>query len=395
MGHVLPHRASLLLIVHLSCAYACNDLPNWRCRVGEKRDGKSNSTALVYTHKDFVVAYNGDRVIEVNLTQRSPVPLGLGATLTFTYSVSWVPTTQHFAARFNRYLDVDFFEHQIHWFSIFNSFMMVLFLVGLVALILMRTLKSDLHKYRTHADEEDPLGDAPEDTGWKQVQGDVFRFPPLFPLFCGLVGTGIQLILMVYGTTLLSILGTLYVGRGAVSSTAVVVYALSSLASGAVSGRLYAHSRGLAWIKTMTITALGFSSLALLVAAVPPRPAPPRPDSTRRQHATSPASDTNAVGLGRGHDAPRASRFSTPSQCLTRRWRRYPPLRPSRSSRSGSSSHAPSFSSAPSPPAPAPSPSTPHPRRADPPPDPREALVLAALGCHPAWRASAVWVNLH
>ena len=36
-----------------------------------------------------------------------------------------------------RYLDQDFFEHQIHWFSIFNSFMMVIFLVGLVLLILM------------------------------------------------------------------------------------------------------------------------------------------------------------------------------------------------------------------------------------------------------------------
>ena len=33
------------------------------------------------------------------------------------------------------------FNLQIHWFSLFNSFMMVVFLCGLVALILMRTLK--------------------------------------------------------------------------------------------------------------------------------------------------------------------------------------------------------------------------------------------------------------
>ncbi len=39
-----------------------------------------------------------------------------------------------------------FFEHQIHWFSIFNSFMMVIFLCGLVALILMRTLRQDYAK---------------------------------------------------------------------------------------------------------------------------------------------------------------------------------------------------------------------------------------------------------
>lgn len=32
---------------------------------------------------------------------------------------------------------------QIHWFSIFNSFLMVMFLTGLVAIILMRTLRKD------------------------------------------------------------------------------------------------------------------------------------------------------------------------------------------------------------------------------------------------------------
>lgn len=53
----------------------------------------------------------------------------------------------------NRYLDFNFFEHQIHWFSIFNSFMMVIFLCGLVVLILMRTLKNDYIRYT--AEDED------------------------------------------------------------------------------------------------------------------------------------------------------------------------------------------------------------------------------------------------
>ncbi len=43
---------------------------------------------------------------------------------------------------------------QIHWFSIFNSFMMVIFLTGLVSMILMRTLRNDYAKY---AREEDDL----------------------------------------------------------------------------------------------------------------------------------------------------------------------------------------------------------------------------------------------
>jgi transmembrane 9 superfamily protein 3 len=42
---------------------------------------------------------------------------------------------------------------QIHWFSIFNSFMMVIFLTGLVSMILMRTLRNDYAKYARDDDD--------------------------------------------------------------------------------------------------------------------------------------------------------------------------------------------------------------------------------------------------
>ena len=48
--------------------------------------------------------------------------------------------------------DVSF---QIHWFSIFNSFMMVIFLVGLVSMILMRTLRKDYARYSKEDDLDD------------------------------------------------------------------------------------------------------------------------------------------------------------------------------------------------------------------------------------------------
>ena len=44
---------------------------------------------------------------------------------------------------------------QIHWFSIFNSFMMVIFLVGLVWMILVRTLKKDYARYQKDEDLDD------------------------------------------------------------------------------------------------------------------------------------------------------------------------------------------------------------------------------------------------
>jgi len=62
--------------------------------------------------------------------------------------------TQRFVQR-STSSDVDpLLATQIHWFSIFNSFMMVIFLTGLVSMILMRTLRNDYAKY---AREEDDL----------------------------------------------------------------------------------------------------------------------------------------------------------------------------------------------------------------------------------------------
>lgn len=46
---------------------------------------------------------------------------------------------------------------QIHWFSIFNSFMMVIFLTGLVSMILMRTLRNDYAKYARQDDDLETL----------------------------------------------------------------------------------------------------------------------------------------------------------------------------------------------------------------------------------------------
>lgn len=46
---------------------------------------------------------------------------------------------------------------QIHWFSIFNSFMMVIFLTGLVSMILMRTLRNDYAKYAREDDDLETL----------------------------------------------------------------------------------------------------------------------------------------------------------------------------------------------------------------------------------------------
>ena len=69
------------------------------------------------------------------------------------------------ASRCDRYLNsAD--DDQIHWFSIVNSLLIVLFLTGMVAMIMARTLNQDIAKYeRLDGDEY------AEETGWKLVHG--------------------------------------------------------------------------------------------------------------------------------------------------------------------------------------------------------------------------------
>jgi transmembrane 9 superfamily protein 2/4 len=68
------------------------------------------------------------------------------------------------ASRWDTYLLMT--DDQIHWFSIINSLMIVLFLTGMVAMIMMRTLRRDISQYN----ELESAEEAQEETGWKLVR---------------------------------------------------------------------------------------------------------------------------------------------------------------------------------------------------------------------------------
>ena len=73
----------------------------------------------------------------------------------WTYDVRWEFSEVKWASRWDVYLYAT--DEQIHWFSIVNSFMIVLFLTGLLAMIMLRTLRKDLSRYN---ELETKVGDA-------------------------------------------------------------------------------------------------------------------------------------------------------------------------------------------------------------------------------------------
>jgi transmembrane 9 superfamily protein 2/4 len=144
-------------------------------------------------------------------------------------------------------------DTEIHWFSIINSFITVLFLSAIFGVIIVRTLSQDIAKYNEEDDDD------VEPTGWKLVHGDVFRTPAHYTLLATFTGTGIQLLGMLMVTLMLALFGMLSPSsRGALVTVAVVTYMLMGLVAGYYSARMYKTMGGQQWKTAAASMALTF-----------------------------------------------------------------------------------------------------------------------------------------
>ncbi|KAG0447511.1 hypothetical protein HPP92_028285 [Vanilla planifolia] len=152
----------------------------------------STKTQLPYSYYSlpilqakFIVdsAENLGEVLRGDRIENSPyVEVEVKEDIIFTYDVEFQESEIKWASRWDSYLLMT--DDQIHWFSIVNSLMIVLFLSGMLAMII-RTLYRDISKYNQLETQEE----AQEETGWKLVHGDVFRPPNNSDLLCIYVGT--------------------------------------------------------------------------------------------------------------------------------------------------------------------------------------------------------------
>jgi len=129
-----------------------------------------------------------------------------------------------------------------------------LFLTGMVALIMMRTLYQDFRRYTSMDPNEDV-----EETGWKLVHGDVFR-PPRHPMLLSvLVGSGVQVLSMTVITIIFAVLGFLSpANRVGLTTAMVVLFVVMGAFAGYHSTRNYKMFKGVAWKKNTIMTAFFF-----------------------------------------------------------------------------------------------------------------------------------------
>jgi hypothetical protein len=127
-----------------------DDLPLWGFigMINRLDSTGQNERYLLFKHLQFEVLFNKDRVIGINLTNTNAVAdltEDRGLLVDFVYTVIWKETDTIFEDRMKNYLpsfsSPNYFH--IHWNSLSNSFVTILFLTGSLVAFYMRVLKKD------------------------------------------------------------------------------------------------------------------------------------------------------------------------------------------------------------------------------------------------------------
>jgi transmembrane 9 superfamily protein 2/4 len=248
-------------------------------------DFSTKDTYYIFNHVDILIQYHsgqntewganleeGGRLISAKLEPRSikhdkdgpegckaRSPMGIPGevkdeetTIRYTYSVVFQEKNDiRWSSRWDYILD-SMPHTNIQWFSIMNSLVIVLFLSGMVAMIMLRTLHKDIARYNQIDNSED----AQEEFGWKLVHGDVFRSPRKGMLLSVLLGNGVQIFFMTMITLLFACLGFLSpANRGALMTCVLVLYVCLGTPAGYVSARIYKMFGGEKWKSNVILSA--------------------------------------------------------------------------------------------------------------------------------------------
>ncbi|XP_066571268.1 transmembrane 9 superfamily protein member 5 [Amia ocellicauda] len=260
----------------VGCYVTADGRPKDACVINSEFNKKN--TFYLFNHVDITITYHsgdgeswtGSRLVGAKLEPKSfkqsdvNNPDCQGAPMeipgenmekmqyVYTYSVRFEKNNEiKWASRWD-YILVSMPHTNIQWFSIMNSLVIVLFLSGMVAMIMLRTLHKDIARYNQVDQEE-----AQEESGWKQVHGDVFRPPRKGMLLSIFLGQGTQIFIMTFITLFMACLGFLSpANRGALMTCAVVLWVLLGTPAGYVSARMYKTFGGEKWKTNVLMTAL-------------------------------------------------------------------------------------------------------------------------------------------
>ena len=210
------------------------------------------------------IKHNGETQICVKQKQKimdnlelPEQPLEEGDIL-FTYDVIFEYSDVTLASRWDHY---KVSKANIHWAGIIISEIIVFSISVIIIIILCKNLNSDISLYNYRISRFEDI----QEYDWKQISGDVFRPPSVNPLLLSsLLGTGIQLFLMMAGTLVFGVFG--YVNpeqRKNILNLGILFYCFMGLPGGYFSALFYKLWGGKNWFKASLLTSLIFPGTLL------------------------------------------------------------------------------------------------------------------------------------
>eukprot|EP00538_Stauroneis_constricta_P011240 CAMPEP_0119558392 /NCGR_PEP_ID=MMETSP1352-20130426/10752_1 /TAXON_ID=265584 /ORGANISM="Stauroneis constricta, Strain CCMP1120" /LENGTH=628 /DNA_ID=CAMNT_0007605737 /DNA_START=23 /DNA_END=1909 /DNA_ORIENTATION=- len=249
------------------------DLPMWGY-VGDAENediilGETQgSHTFLFPHLKFHIGYNKNQIVSAKVTtdvnRKIDITHAQPTNVEFSYSVEFKEVDLPWKKRMTQYSESRFLpsSFEIHWLSIINSFVLVLLLTAFLTIILLRVLKNDFSRYMEL--DDDAMDE--EESGWKLIHGDVFRFPEYPTIFCAALGVGNQLIVLTFCHLALALSGLISTTRrGSLLAGVVVLYCLTSVVAGYTAIRMYRKMGGKNWVKCILLTAGIFPAPIVLV----------------------------------------------------------------------------------------------------------------------------------
>jgi len=270
----------------IGCFVTDQSIPRDACVISNKFN--EPSTFYVFNHVDITIKYHsgvgedwdGARLLTAKVEPRSishkdpescskaSVAKGIPGKLPtegefeikYTYSITYKKDNSlKWASRWDYILD-SMPHTRIHWFSIMNSLVIVLFLSGMIGMILLRTLHRDIARYNQLTDSGQE--EAHEEFGWKLVHGDVFRPPRAGMLLSVCIGVGSQIGFMISITLVFACLGFLSpANRGALMTCVLVLFVCLGTVGGYFSSRMYKMIGGERWKTNVLMTSFLFPGI--------------------------------------------------------------------------------------------------------------------------------------
>eukprot|EP00796_Vickermania_ingenoplastis_P000476 gene476-256_t len=171
------------------------------------------------------------------------------AKVVWAFGVEWVKSDVVWATRWDTYFrsSVSGSKRKAHIVHVIFGTSVVLIISGVVLGLLSRSVFRDLRRYDL-VDAVSDMVDAPIETGWKLLHGDVFRPPSRSGLLSILIGNGAQVVGMLLGVLILANFGFLSPSRRGSLITAVLVLTfVMAIGGGFACGYMLSYFRTRDW----------------------------------------------------------------------------------------------------------------------------------------------------